>query len=81
MLLGNYFPKKNQSINSFFFRNNYNMLLTLQFKPFPPRSPSTLYMGRCQFRYKAFGNQSISHQYIYIYIYIYIKGEISFERA
>ena len=28
-----------------FLRNNYSMLLTLQFKPFPPRPPNTLYMG------------------------------------
>ena len=40
----------------FFLRNNYNILLTLQFEPFPPRLPSTLCMGRCQFNYKSFGN-------------------------
>ena len=39
---------------SFFLKNNYNMLLTPHFEPFP-RPPSTLCMGRYQFRYKAFG--------------------------
>ena len=39
----------------FFLRNNYNLLLTPQLKTFSPKSPSTLYMERCQFSYKAFG--------------------------
>ena len=39
----------------FFWGNNYNMLLTPQLEPFPPRPPSTLCTGRRQFSYKAFG--------------------------
>ena len=31
----------------FFFINNYNMLLTTQLDPFPPKPPSTLYMRIC----------------------------------
>ena len=31
------------------------MLLTPQLEYFPSKPPSTLYMGRCQFSYKAFG--------------------------
>ena len=42
----------------FFLKNNYNMLLTPQFEPGPPRPPSTLYMGRCQFSYKVFGKRA-----------------------
>ena len=38
-----------------FLKNNYNMLLTPQLEPFPPRPPSTLCMRRCQFSYKTFG--------------------------
>ena len=60
----NFGPKKKPipiSCHQFFFflRDNYNMLLTPQLEPFPPKSPSTLYMGRCQFSYKAFGLFSV----------------------
>jgi len=41
-----------------FLRNNYNMLLTSQFKSFLPRPPSTLYIERYKFSYKAFGRFS-----------------------
>ena len=49
-------PNFHYQLFFFFFRDNYNMLLTPQFKPFPPKPPSTLCMRRCQFNYKAFGH-------------------------
>ena len=35
-------------------KDNYNILLTLQFESFPPRPPSTLCMGWCQVLTKRF---------------------------
>ena len=40
----------------FFFRNNYNMLLTPQFEPFFSNLSSTLYTEKCQSSYETFSS-------------------------
>ena len=44
-----------EMIEHFFFRDNYNFLLTSQFESFLSRLPNTLCMEMCQCNYKTFG--------------------------
>ena len=53
----------------FFLKDNYNMLLIPQFEHFLPLTPNHFVHGRCQFKYRAFGNFNAFQVCILVFIF------------
>ena len=54
-----------QSFNIFFFKDNYNILLTSQLEPFPPKLQSVLYRGKVHPKFQPFYTKPMTKQLHY----------------